>query len=131
MATEEKDLEKTIAEDLVVTKYKLAGEIVNSEFYSENWREKKNCPKSKAKNTHWHFGVRIECDDGFVRPFAGIITLECRVFLSCLRLKHLPICIKLADYRIAPLTVSYRTGRFVSYCASVDRDPKKKKKCCE
>lgn len=30
MATEEKDLEKTIAEDLVVTKYKLAGEIVNS-----------------------------------------------------------------------------------------------------
>lgn len=29
-ATEEKDLEKTIAEDLVVTKYKLAGEIVNS-----------------------------------------------------------------------------------------------------
>lgn len=32
MATEEKDLEKTIAEDLVVTKYKLAGEIVNSEF---------------------------------------------------------------------------------------------------
>jgi len=29
MATEEKDLEKTIAEDLVVTKYKLAGEIVN------------------------------------------------------------------------------------------------------
>lgn len=30
MATEDKDLEKTIAEDLVVTKYKLAGEIVNS-----------------------------------------------------------------------------------------------------
>lgn len=30
MATDEKELEKTIAEDLVVTKYKLAGEIVNS-----------------------------------------------------------------------------------------------------
>lgn len=29
MASEDKDLEKTIAEDLVVTKYKLAGEIVN------------------------------------------------------------------------------------------------------
>lgn len=30
MASEDKELEKTIAEDLVVTKYKLAGEIVNS-----------------------------------------------------------------------------------------------------
>lgn len=29
-ANEEKEVEKTIAEDLVVTKYKLAGEIVNS-----------------------------------------------------------------------------------------------------
>lgn len=29
MASEDKDLEKTIAEDIVVTKYKLAGEIVN------------------------------------------------------------------------------------------------------
>lgn len=36
-ATEEKDVEKTIAEDLVVTKYKLAGEIVNSKYYGENW----------------------------------------------------------------------------------------------
>lgn len=33
MATpEEKDTEKTISEDLVVTKYKLAGEIVNSKY---------------------------------------------------------------------------------------------------
>lgn len=32
MATEEKDVEKTISEDLVVTKYKLAGEIVNSKY---------------------------------------------------------------------------------------------------
>lgn len=33
MAEVEKEVpEKTIAEDLVVTKYKLAGEIVNSEF---------------------------------------------------------------------------------------------------
>lgn len=32
-ATEEKDVEKTISEDLVVTKYKLAGEIVNSKYY--------------------------------------------------------------------------------------------------
>lgn len=31
-ATEEKDVEKTISEDLVVTKYKLAGEIVNSKY---------------------------------------------------------------------------------------------------
>lgn len=30
---DEKDLEKTIAEDLVVTKYKMAGEIVNRELY--------------------------------------------------------------------------------------------------
>lgn len=29
---EDKDVEKTIAEDLVVTKYKMAGEIVNREF---------------------------------------------------------------------------------------------------
>lgn len=33
MAEVEKEVpEKTIAEDLVVTKYKLAGEIVNSEY---------------------------------------------------------------------------------------------------
>jgi len=32
MADVEKEPEKTIAEDLVVTKYKLAGEIVNSEY---------------------------------------------------------------------------------------------------
>lgn len=32
-ATEEKDIEKTISEDIVVTKYKLAGEIVNSKFW--------------------------------------------------------------------------------------------------
>lgn len=32
MTDVEKEPEKTIAEDLVVTKYKLAGEIVNSEF---------------------------------------------------------------------------------------------------
>lgn len=31
-ATEEKDVEKTISEDLVVTKYKLAGEIVNRKY---------------------------------------------------------------------------------------------------
>lgn len=31
-ATEEKDVEKTISEDLVVTKYKMAGEIVNSKY---------------------------------------------------------------------------------------------------
>lgn len=36
MATEETDIvEKTIAEDLVVTKYKLAGEIVNRKFNFE------------------------------------------------------------------------------------------------
>ena len=29
---DDKNVEKTIAEDLVVTKYKMAGEIVNSEF---------------------------------------------------------------------------------------------------
>lgn len=29
---DDKDVEKTIAEDLVVTKYKMAGEIVNSEL---------------------------------------------------------------------------------------------------
>lgn len=34
MADMEKE-EKTIAEDLVVTKYKMAGEIVNSELHSE------------------------------------------------------------------------------------------------
>lgn len=34
MADEKDVVEKTIAEDLVVTKYKMAGEIVNSEFYS-------------------------------------------------------------------------------------------------
>lgn len=33
MASEDKELEKTIAEDLVVTKYKLAGEIVNSKHF--------------------------------------------------------------------------------------------------
>ena len=32
MASEDKEIEKTIAEDLVVTKYKLAGEIVNSKY---------------------------------------------------------------------------------------------------
>lgn len=31
-ATEEKEIEKTISEDLVVTKYKLAGEITNSKY---------------------------------------------------------------------------------------------------
>lgn len=35
-ATEEKDVEKTISEDLVVTKYKMAGEIVNSKY---KWNE--------------------------------------------------------------------------------------------
>lgn len=30
---EEKDVEKTIAEDLVVTKYKMAGDIVNRELF--------------------------------------------------------------------------------------------------
>lgn len=40
MATEEKDLEKTIAEDLVVTKYKLAGEIVNSELKNLQFAKK-------------------------------------------------------------------------------------------
>lgn len=34
---DDKDVEKTIAEDLVVTKYKMAGEIVNSELkYDKN-----------------------------------------------------------------------------------------------
>lgn len=32
MADDKDVAEKTIAEDLVVTKYKMAGEIVNSEF---------------------------------------------------------------------------------------------------
>lgn len=32
MADDKEVVEKTIAEDLVVTKYKLAGEIVNSEY---------------------------------------------------------------------------------------------------
>lgn len=35
MADVEKEPEKTIAEDLVVTKYKLAGEIVNSKYIME------------------------------------------------------------------------------------------------
>lgn len=34
MADDKDVAEKTIAEDLVVTKYKMAGEIVNSEFSS-------------------------------------------------------------------------------------------------
>lgn len=40
MVNEEKDLERTIAEDLVVTKYKLAGEIVNSELRKKKKRIK-------------------------------------------------------------------------------------------
>lgn len=31
---DDKEVEKTIAEDLVVTKYKLAGQIVNRKFYN-------------------------------------------------------------------------------------------------
>lgn len=38
-AIEEKDVEKTISEDLVVTKYKMAGEIVNSK-YKKTFRKK-------------------------------------------------------------------------------------------
>lgn len=38
-ATEEKDVEKTISEDLVVTKYKLAGEIVNSKYNTDKYCE--------------------------------------------------------------------------------------------
>lgn len=39
-ATEEKDIEKTISEDIVVTKYKLAGEIVNSKcWWFVGWKE--------------------------------------------------------------------------------------------
>lgn len=35
---DDKDVEeKTIAEDLVVTKYKMAGEIVNSKFLSQEF----------------------------------------------------------------------------------------------
>jgi uncharacterized protein YaiI (UPF0178 family) len=33
---DDKNVEKTISEDLVVTKYKMAGEIVNSEFCQIN-----------------------------------------------------------------------------------------------
>lgn len=34
MADDKDVVEKTIAEDLVVTKYKMAGEIVNSEYFT-------------------------------------------------------------------------------------------------
>lgn len=36
MADDKESVEKTIAEDLVVTKYKLAGEIVNSKL-KDSW----------------------------------------------------------------------------------------------
>lgn len=43
---DEKDNEKTIAEDLVVTKYKTAGEIVNSKsLKSKMFFLKKNRPR--------------------------------------------------------------------------------------
>lgn len=43
---DDKDNEKTIAEDLVVTKYKAAGEIVNSKsLKSRNVFLKKNRPR--------------------------------------------------------------------------------------
>lgn len=39
---DDKEVEKTIAEDLVVTKYKLAGQIVNRKFSLERY-----CLKNK------------------------------------------------------------------------------------
>ena len=42
MGDKEDLAEKTIAEDLVVTKYKMAGEITNSKFIWEIWHEYAN-----------------------------------------------------------------------------------------
>lgn len=42
---DDKDNEKTIAEDLVVTKYKAAGEIVNSKSSAKNCFSKKKQPR--------------------------------------------------------------------------------------
>lgn len=67
MATEEKDLEKTIAEDLVVTKYKLAGEIVNSEWKNLRFAKK---TYSFVADT-FILGLDRMRD---IRSFSGIIT---------------------------------------------------------
>lgn len=51
MADDKEIVEKTIAEDLVVTKYKLAGEIVN-----------RKCPPNSGPNQQKHVvGAGVEC----------------------------------------------------------------------
>lgn len=50
---DEKD-EKTIAEDIVVTKYKMAGEIVNSELEILVYKLKKPYVESITFFNHWY-----------------------------------------------------------------------------
>lgn len=46
MADDKDVVEKTIAEDLVVTKYKMAGELVNSECHLNTFLTINECPRA-------------------------------------------------------------------------------------
>lgn len=89
-AIEEKEVEKNISEDLVVTKYKLAGEIVNSkyingfDYYFGHWKLFSTLFRFQNIPTHlqfeipsvaWHavdsfneFEISIPISVGFILP---------------------------------------------------------------
>lgn len=77
MADEKDVVEKTIAEDLVVTKYKMAGEIVNSEFPS---REEfvLLCITRFARNNCWLSFKQDVLPIWSYRRFSAKTTLCCK-----------------------------------------------------
>lgn len=89
MASEDKELEKTIAEDLVVTKYKLAGEIVNSkknqifyisdwlsEFTIEYWFEVQEFCKS------WHF-LQFCWSNSMISIILNLMMIKWKISILC------------------------------------------------